>query len=120
MAQTGFNKLGVNLKFLEKGLNSVRGLAGYLQGFFGQTAGVIRLTGAATVASGATTVDVADTSIAATDIVIVTLKTKGTNACVVNSVAITAGSKFTITVDTDPGAGGCVFNYAVIRPVSHQ
>lgn len=91
------------------GSNSIRGLAGYLGRLF---VGF----GTVTVASGATTKAAAVPLIAAGDIVIVSLATKGTNACVVVSTTIVAGTGFTVTVDTDPGAGGAVYNYLILRP----
>ncbi len=94
---------------LIKGQDSFKGLAGYLQRIF---VGF----GTATVASGGTTKAVAVPLIAADDKVILTLATKGTNACVVVSSTIVAGTGFTITVDTDPGAGGAVYNYLILRP----
>jgi len=94
------------------GRDSAKGLAGYLQHHL---LGV----GQATVPNGATTIAVAVAGIAATDLVFVTLATKGTNACVVYSTTIVAGTGFTITVNTDPGPGGCVFNYAVVRPFEY-
>jgi DNA-binding MurR/RpiR family transcriptional regulator len=90
------------------GQGSFKGLAGYLQHMF------VGL-GTATVLSGATTSVVAVSQIKANDFVYVTLKTKGTNACVVVSTTIVAGTGFTITVDTDPGTGGAVYNYLIIR-----
>ena len=90
------------------GRDSSKGLAGYLQHMF------VGL-GTATVASGATSIAVAVSQIKANDFVYVTLKTKGTNACVVVSTTIVAGTGFTITVDTDPGSGGAVYNYLIIR-----
>lgn len=90
------------------GRDSFKGLAGYLQhmevGF-----------GTATVVSGQTSIAVAVSQIKADDFVFVTLKTKGTNACVIVSTTIVAGTGFTITVDTDPGTGGAVFNYLIRR-----
>jgi hypothetical protein len=102
-----------NLRFLTPSID----LKKYLQAVFGGCTGVIRTQGLATVASGQTTVTVADTGIAAGDIVNVSLMVKGTNACVVNSVVITAATNFVITVSTDPGTGGAVFAYTVTRPV---
>lgn len=92
-----------------KGAESQNGLAGYLERTF-QAFGVV------SVASGTTSIAVAYAQIKASDIVMVTLATKGTNACVVVSTTIVAGTGFTITVDTDPGAGGAVYNYAILRP----
>ncbi len=91
------------------GQNSQLGLAGYLGRMF-------QAFGSATVINGATTIAVAYAPILATDVVIVSLKTKGANACVVTSTTIVAGTGFTITVDTDPGTGGAVFNYLILRP----
>ncbi len=90
------------------GQNAAEGLPGYLARFF-------QALGTATVISGQTSIAVAVPRIVAGDFVYVTLKTKGTNACVVVSTTIVAGTGFTITVDTDPGAGGAVFNYLVLR-----
>jgi hypothetical protein len=94
------------------GRDSHKGLAGYLQHHM---LGI----GQATVASGGVAIAVACIGIAATDLVFVTLATKGTNACVVISTTIVAGTGFTITVDTDPGTGGAVFNYMVLRPFNY-
>lgn len=120
MATKGLNKAVANLKFLRQGIDSVQSLAGYLQAFFGQVVAVPRKAGTATVLSGTTTIAVADTSILATDVPIVTALTKGTNPAYVTDTTVTAGVGFTITVNTDPGAGGMVFNYMVFRLVSHQ
>lgn len=95
------------VKFIT-GQDSQRGLAGYLQRLF-------VAFGDATVLSGQTTIAVAIAQIKATDVVLVTLCTKGTNACVVTSTTIVAGTGFTITVDTDPGAGGAKYNFLVLR-----
>ena len=97
-----------NLRFI-KGADSFKGLAGYLSRLF---VGF----GAATVLSGHTSIAVAIPLIAAGDIVIVTLETQGANACVVTSTTIVAGTGFTITVNTDPGTGGAVYSYLVLRP----
>lgn len=95
------------LKFIT-GENSQLGLAGYLQRFF-------VAFGDATVLNATTSIAVAVPRIKATDVVLVALCTKGTNACVVVSTTIVAGTGFTITVDTDPGAGGAKFNFLVLR-----
>ena len=95
-----------------KGRDSKNGLAGYL-------AHHLLGIGQATVVSGQTAIAVACLGIAATDLVFVTLATKGTNAVVVVSTTIVAGTGFTITVDTDPGTGGAVFNYMVMRPFNY-
>ena len=90
------------------GRDSFKGLAGYLQH-------MIVGFGTATVVSGQVAIAVAVTQIKADDFVFAVLKTKGTNACVVISTTIVAGTGFTITVDTDPGSGGAVFNYLILR-----
>lgn len=94
---------------LIKGQDSIRGLAGYIQrmlvGF-----------GTVTVASGTTSKAALVPLIAAGDIVLCVLATAGANACVVNSTTIVAATGFTVTVNTDPGAGGAVFNYLILRP----
>ncbi len=90
------------------GQNAAEGLPGYLQRFF-------QGLGTATVASGQTSIAVAVPRIKAGDFVYVTLATKGANACVIVSTTIVAGTGFTITVDTDPGTGGAVFNYLILR-----
>lgn len=113
----GLNKTVANLHFI-KGQDSINGLAGFLQGYFGQVVAVVRKIGSATVLSGQTSIAVADTAIIATDVVFVSPKTKGTNPVVITTVVINAGVGFTITVDTDPGTGGQVFNYNVQRLVS--
>jgi hypothetical protein len=97
-----------NIKLI-RGQDSVRGLAGYLQRLlvgFGQ----------ATVVSGQTAIAVAAPLVNAGDIVLVSLATQGTNACVVVSTTIAGGTGFTITVNTDPGTGGAVYNYLILRP----
>lgn len=95
------------MKFIT-GASAVRGLEGYLQRLF-------VAFGDATVASGTTSIAVAIAQIKATDVVLAVLCTKGTNACVVTSTTIVAGTGFTITVDTDPGAGGAKYNFLVLR-----
>jgi hypothetical protein len=90
------------------GQGSFKGLAGYLQH-------MIVGFGTATVASGGVSIAVAVSQIKAADFVFVCLKTKGANACVVISTTIVAGTGFTITVDTDPGSGGAIFNYIILR-----
>lgn len=118
MAFAGFDKEAFNLRFISA-QNAAQGLAGYLQGFFGQCAGVVRKVGVVSVASGATTGTVVDADIAATDVVFLSLKTKGANAVVVSTVVITAAQDFVVTVSGDPGSGGADYNYQVVRPVSH-
>ncbi len=94
---------------LIKGQDSFKGLAGYLQrmlvGF-----------GTVTVANGTTSKAAAVPLIAAGDIVLCVLATQGANAAVVVSTTIVAGTGFTVTVNTDPGTGGAVFNYLILRP----
>jgi hypothetical protein len=90
------------------GQSAFKGLAGYLQH-------MIVGFGTATVVSGQTHIDVVVTQIKAADFVFACLVTKGANACVVNSTTIVAGTGFAITVDTDPGTGGAVFNYLILR-----
>ena len=87
------------------------GLAGYLGARF-------KFYGTATVASGQTAIVVSNTSIAAGDYIIASPLTKGTNACYVVGTAISAATSFTLTVNTDPGSGGCVLAYIVIRPAA--
>ena len=93
------------------GQNSAEGLPGYLDYLW-------QKYGLATVISGQTSIDITDATIAAGDIVIASVMTKGTNAAYVVGVTITAGVKFNIAVNTDPGAGGAVISYIVIRPTS--
>ena len=88
--------------------NSPRGLAGTLARLF-------QAFGTATVVSGQTSIAVADTDIAASDLVICSVLTKGTNACYVVGVTIVAATSFTIAVNTDPGSGGAVIAYMVVR-----
>lgn len=95
------------VKFIS-GQSAQNGLAGYLQRLF-------VAFGDATVLSGQTSIAVAVPLIKATDVVLAVLCTKGTNACVVVSTTIVAGTGFTITVDTDPGAGGAKFNFLILR-----
>lgn len=97
------------LRFLTAGRNSRNGLAGYLNKLF-------QGFGTATVPNGATSILVADANIAAGDLVIASVLTVGSNACYVTGVTIVAATSFTISVNTDPGAGGAVIAYAVIRP----
>ena len=92
-----------------RGRETKNGLAGYLDGH-------IKGWGTATVASGATSITVSDTSIAATDLVIASVYTKGTNACYVVGITIVAATSFAIADNTDPGSGGAVINYVIIRP----
>jgi hypothetical protein len=108
-------KLGaVNLNFL----NPSQDLRKYLQAVFGQCAGVPRKVGQATVLSGSTSIDVTDAGVAAGDIVVATVATQGATAgTFVTAVVITAATKFNIAVNQNPGTGGAVINYAVIRPV---
>ncbi len=114
---SGINKAVANLKFI-KGADSWRGLAGYLQSYFGQTAGVIRACGTATVLAANTTVVVPDTGIAAGDILSIDVMTQGANANTQPvSFVITPGVGFTVTVSQAPGTGGLVLNYIVVRPV---
>ena len=93
------------------GQNIAEGLAGYLN-FLWQKYGL------ATVASGQTSIDITDATIAAGDIIIASVVTKGTNACYVVGTTITAGTKFNIAVSADPGSGGAVVAYIVLRPTS--
>ena len=93
------------------GRDSQNRLAGYLQK-------LVQSYGTATVESGATSVEVADTSIDDGDIIVASVMTKGTNACYVVGVTITDATKFEIAVNTDPGTGGAVISYVVIRPIS--
>lgn len=92
-----------------RGRETKNGLAGYLDGH-------IKGWGTATVASGATSVTTAYTGIAAGDLVIASVLTKGTNACYVVGVTIVAATSFAIAVSADPGTGGAVISYVIIRP----
>lgn len=74
---------------------------------------IIRKAGVVDLTSGGVSTDVEDTSIASTDIVLVTI-VAASNACYVAGVAITASTKFAITVNTDPGASSKA-HYAVLR-----
>lgn len=94
-----------------RGQDSQRGLAGYLSFLF-------QKYGTSTVLSGQTSIVVTDATIAAGDIIIASVLTKGTNACHVVGVTISAGVSFTVSVNTDPGAGGAVLAYIIIRPTS--
>lgn len=94
-----------------RGQNSQRGLAGYL-GFLFQKYGT------ATVASGDTSIVVTDTKIDTNDIIIASVLTKGANAAYVTGVTISDAASFTINVNTDPGAGGAVIAYLILRPTS--
>ena len=88
--------------------NRETGLAGVLQNF-------IRAYGTATVVSGQTEIAVADTDIKAGDLIIASVQTKGTNAAYVVGVTISAGVSFTLAVNTDPGTGGAVIGFMVLR-----
>jgi hypothetical protein len=90
------------------GQEQQNGLAGYLAVHF-------RGWGTATVLSGQTAIVVTDTEIKTGDIIIASVITKGTNACYVVGTAITNVTSFTITVNTDPGVGGAVIGYLIIR-----
>ena len=93
----------------KKGREQRDGLAGYL-------GAKLRSYGTSTVVSGQTAIVVTDTDIAATDIIIASPLTIGTNPCYIVGTAISAATSFTITVNTDPGTGGCVIAYIIIRP----
>jgi hypothetical protein len=67
-----------------------------------------------TTVGGAAAEDVAITGVAATDVVLVTLHTAGTNAVSVVK-AVTATNKVTITFSGDPGNDAKV-NILVVRP----
>lgn len=94
-----------------KGLSSEKGLAANLDYF-------IHAYGTATVLSGQTSIDVTDALIKAGDFIIASPLTKGTNAAYVVGTTITAGTKFNIAVNTDPGAGGIVIAFIVLRPTT--
>ena len=94
--------------FLKGRDGSKNGLAGYL-------AGHLRGWGTATVLSGQTTIAVADTDIAASDLILVT-RGASTNPVYIIGVTISAATSFTITVSGDPGSAGAVCNYLIIRP----
>lgn len=93
------------------GAGSVDGLPKYLNK-------LIPKYGTATVASGQTSIAVTDATIAAGDLILASVLTKGANAAHVVGVAISAGVSFTISVNTDPGAGGAVIVYLIISPTS--
>lgn len=93
------------------GQNTAEGLPGYLDY-------LLPKYGLATVLSGQTSITITDTTIAATDYVIASVLTKGANVAYVVGVTIVAGTSFAIAVNTDPGAGGAVIAYIVIRPTS--
>ena len=101
--------MGLSLSKFLRGRETRNGLAGYLSAHFTKW-------GTATVASGATTVTVSDTSIATGDIIVASVYTKGTNACYIVGTSITNATSFTFTVSADPGSGGVVIGYFVIRP----
>lgn len=91
-----------------RGRETKNGLAGYLDAH-------LKGWGTATVDSGATSVTVADTSIKTGDLVIASVQTKGTNACYVVGITIVNATSFAIAVNTDPGAGGAVIGYFIVR-----
>ena len=91
-----------------RGRETKNGLAGYLDAH-------IKGWGTATVASGATSVTVSDTAIKTGDLIIASVQTKGTNACYVVGITIVNATSFAIAVNTDPGSGGAVIGYNVIR-----
>lgn len=97
-------------KFLT-GANSIGGLAEYLTYFWPKY-------GTATVPSGSTSIDVTDARVLAGDLILASVITKGANACHVVGTTVTAGTKFNIAVNTDPGAGGVVIGYIVLRPTT--
>ncbi len=112
------NKSAFNLRFLTAGRGSLNGLAGYLQGIFGQCVGVVRKMGQATVLAASTSIVVADSGVVAGDIVTASVATQGATAgTFVTGVSIIAGTSFTISVNQAPGTGGAVINYAVHRSV---
>ncbi len=92
-----------------RGRETKNGLAGYLDAH-------IKGWGTATVASGATSVTVTDSDIKTGDLVIASVQTKGANACYVVGITIVNATSFAIAVNTDPGAGGAVIGYIIIRP----
>lgn len=98
-------------RFLTAGRESRNGLAGFL-------GSQLKSYGTATVPNGATSIAVTDTDIAAGDIVLASVLTKGTNAAYVVGVVIVAATSFTISVNTDPGSGGAVIAYVVLRPLA--
>ena len=57
----------------------------------------------------------ADANRRAADIIVASIKTKGTNACYLIDNPIVAGTGFTLTVNTDPGSGGAVIDYIRLR-----
>jgi hypothetical protein len=75
------------------------------------------LAGTATIVSGATTVAVAFAipEPDATYVVIAAPYTKGTNAAYVTGANTLATSGFNITCNTDPGSGGLVVAWMIIR-----
>ncbi len=91
-------------RFLTAGRNSQNGLAGYLQKLFSSI-------GVATVLSGQTSIVVTDALAKTGDLIIASVLTKGANACYVVDTSISDGVSFTITVNTDPGAGGAVIAF---------
>lgn len=92
------------------GKDSEKGLAGYLQAF-------LRAYGTATVASGQTAIAITDADAKTGDLIIASVLTKGANAAYVVGTSISNGVSFTITVNTDPGAGGAVISYIRLRPL---
>lgn len=89
------------------GANSMNGLQGYLQR-------LLPIYGTATVPNGATSVVVTDAFAKTGDFILATVMTKGANACHVVGATISNGVSFTISVNTDPGAGGAVIFFARI------
>ena len=100
--------IGSPIRFLTAGLNSAKGLAGFLTK-------IVRAFGTATVVSGQTAIVVTDTDAKAGDVIIASPLTKGTNAAYVVGTSISAGVSFTLTVNTDPGSGGVVLAYLRLR-----
>lgn len=100
--------MALNLAKFLRGRESKNGLAGYLSSHF-------QKWGTATVLSGQTAIVVTDASIATGDIIIASVLTKGTNAAYVVGTSISNATSFTITVNTDPGSGGAVIAYFIIR-----
>jgi hypothetical protein len=73
--------------------------------------------GTATVVSGQTAIGVLDDRINVGDYCQTSIVTKGTNAAYIVGTSLTADA-VTITVNTDPGSGGCVIYYEIKRLIS--
>ncbi len=92
-----------------RGRETKNGLAGYLDSH-------AKAWGSVTVASGATSVSTNYADIKTGDLIIASVQTKGTNACYIVGTTIVNATSFAVEVNTDPGTGGVVIGFVIIRP----